>query len=311
MNLIPDNIDFEAYANRIEDAAKVKPVGEYLEQVMDAFFNPNGEAGDLMPWDKTHDLFRFRPGELTIWHGMNGHGKSLIQGYVNLAFMQAGSRVCIASFEMKPVLTIKRMAKQAAGCNPSPAYVKAFHAWADQTLWFYDQMGTVKPKRVLGVIRYCAEELKVNHFVIDSLMKCGIRADDYNGQREFMDELTALAADLNIHIHLVAHSRKGDDEKSWPNKMDVAGSADITNMSHNVLNIWRNKAREKEKRKQEDQRDAEVMEGGDVLVICDKQRNGDWEGVIKLWMHEESKAYLGGDKEHPIDFFHFDQREWR
>ncbi|MEX5606384.1 bifunctional DNA primase/helicase, partial [Pseudomonas syringae] len=76
--------------------------------------------------------------------------------------------------------------------------------------------GTVKAKMMLAVIRYCAEKLKVNHFVIDSLMKCGIGEDDYNGQKAFLDSLTSIARDTGIHLHLVAHSRKAKDGYTLP-----------------------------------------------------------------------------------------------
>ena len=153
----------------------------------------------------------------------------------------------------------------------------------------YDQQGTVNGDRVIAVMYYCAEQLGVQHFVIDSLMKCGIRSDDMNAQKEFLDKLCAAARDLNIHIHLIAHSRKGEDEMSPPNKMDVAGSADITNQVDNVLTIWRNKRKEKVVRSGKASDDE--LRAPDALLICDKQRHGEWEGEIALWFDNESMRY--------------------
>ena len=36
----------------------------------------------------------------------------------------------------------------------------------------------------------------------------------------------------------------------------------------------------------------------DALVICDRQRNGEWEGRIKLWYHKPSMNYMG-DRNYP------------
>ena len=70
-------------------------------------------------------------------------------------------------------------------------------------MWLYDQQGTVTTSQVVAVTRYCAMELGVTHVFIDSLMKCVAGEDDYNAQKSFVDELTALARDHNVHIHLI------------------------------------------------------------------------------------------------------------
>jgi twinkle protein len=311
MRVIPDNIDFDAYLAKCPDADDVRRAADYEAEVLDLYHGDQAMQGAMMPWPKTHSLFRFRKGEVTLWNGINGHGKSMAQGFVNLSLMDQGEKVCIASFEMKPVRTLARMARQAAGCIPSPHYIRAFHAWADGSLWFYDRQGTVDAKRVLGVIAYCADELKITHFVIDSLMKCGINGDDYNRQKWFLDELTTMARRWGIHIHLVVHSRKGDDELSPPGKFDVAGSSDITNQPDNVLNVWRNKRKEREAQKPAGDQKAEIMDQPDVLITCDKNRNGDWEGKIKLWFDAGSYQYMESPHDRLMDFFHFDKREWQ
>ncbi|MGE9120733.1 hypothetical protein, partial [Escherichia coli] len=39
----------------------------------------------------------------------------------------------------------------------------------------------------------------------------------------------------------------------------------------------------------------------DQLLICDKQRNGDWEGKISLWYHPSSRQYMEAISEQPHD----------
>jgi twinkle protein len=157
-------------------------------------------------------------------------------------------------------------------------------------------------------MRYCSDKLKINHFVIDSLMKCGIAEDDYNRQKAFVDQLCAHAKDTGMHVHLIAHSRKSQDEYAVPGKMDVKGSGAITDQVDNVLTVWRNKRKELEigklVAKNQDIPD-DLREQPDAMVICDKQRHGEWEGRIALWFDTKSFQYLDGQRGRPHQFFQF------
>lgn len=126
-------------------------------------------------------------------------------------------------------------------------------------------------------------------------MKCGINEDDYNGQKRFIDQLCAAAKDTGCHIHLIAHSRKGQDELTAPNKMDVKGSGSITDQVDNVFTVWRNKR--KEQSISAGKAGPDVIEQPDALLICDKQRHGEWEGRTGLWFHKDSFRYLEWEHE--------------
>jgi twinkle protein len=251
---------------------------------------------------RVRTLFHFRPGEVTLWAGVNGHGKSLMTGFIGLELMAHMKRLCIASFEMKPKRTLERMLRQWAGYNPAefnshPDAIQLLRelygdmkAQAESRLWFYDQQGTVSSERIVSVARYCAKELKIDHMFIDSLMKCVKAEDDYNGQKYLVDELTAIARDHGMHIHLVHHLRKLENEGKKPDKSDVKGTGAITDQVDNVLLVWRNKA---ENRKPTDP---------DAALICCKQRNGEWEGGINLWFDPASQQYLGEHGQAVRDF---------
>lgn len=310
--LTDDSIDFTQYESETETRERVKPASVWVAELIENLRNPIRENRQVMPWRKTHGLVQFRPGEVTIWGGANGAGKSLITGMVSLSLMAQSQRVCIASFEMKPRKTLERMARQWSGSNPDdPAYAgspeakaalidiyEQFRDWAS-TLWLYDQQGTVTAKKIAAVARYCATEKGVRHFFIDSLMKCVAGEDDYNGQKAFVDELTAIARDHEMHIHLVHHIRKPGDESHKPNKYDYKGSGSITDQVDNVISVWRNKPKER-KREEGKLTDDDDIKEPDALLICDKQRNGEWEGTIGLWYDRGSQQYLGGPREDPI-----------
>ena len=301
MRIIEDcAIDFAEYMASPPDAAKIKPAASWADDVIAKFCgNEDRQANGVnLPWTKTHGNIALRSGEVSLWTGMNGHGKSQLLGQVILLALVQGVKACIASLEMKPVATMARMTRQASATSrPSERFIREFHAWTDGKLWLYDQQGTVKSDRMLAVARFCHAELGVTHFVIDSLMKCGIGVDDYNRQKAFVDEITSLARDTGMHIHIVAHSRKGQDENTPPGKMDVKGASEITDQVDNVFSVWRNKRKENEAQKPNPR--AEILESPDALLICDKQRHGEWEGTAGLYFHRDSLQYMGGANSRP------------
>lgn len=281
-----DEIDRYIAENEQDESAYVKPASAYLEEVL-ARFNGTDKRqhGLCLPWAKCLGSFDLRPAEVTLLLGINGHGKSLIAGQMVNRIMQQGGKVCIASFEMRPAATLQRMCRQAAGShNPSIDYIRAYHAWTDNRLWIYDQHGTTPPNRVVNLCRYAAS-LGIRHVVIDSLMKVIANEDDYNGQKNFVNELCVLARDTGMHIYLIHHSRKGQDENRVPGKMDAKGSGAITDLVDNCVSVWRRKDPQDDK--------------PDCLLTVDKQRHGEWEGKFALWFHAESQSFTETDERRP------------
>ena len=283
----PDVIDFDHYMRETDAAHKVKPVAHWEADLNEEFRDQGeGTVHTRLPWSRTHRLFALRPGEVSLWFGFSGHGKSLVLGQVMESAAAQGERVCIASFEMRPRKTLARMARQFAdSSNPMPADVRDFVQWAEGRIWVYDQVGSVDAERVFAVIRYAVDRLKVTHFVVDNLSKCVAADDDYAGQKVIVDRLTALAQELSIHIHLVHHARKDRDEGRPPRKMDALGASAITNLVDNVLIVWRNKAKY----------EAKTVDHllPDATLMVDKQRHGTgWEGLLNLIYHQRSLQYL-------------------
>lgn len=311
-----DDIDFAAYEQETDTQQKVKPASMWVQELIDRIKNPVRPVHRLMPWSKTHGLIQFRPGEVTLWNGANGNGKSLVTGMVALSLCAQGEKVAIASFEMKPIKTLERMGRQFAGENPAdPAFAgnpdgikflvdvyEQFRDWTDDKLWLYDQQGRVTASQVGAVARYAAKELGVTQIFIDSLMKCVEGEDDYNGQKRFVDELTAIARDHHIHIHLVHHIKKPPNEDHKPGKYDSKGSGAIPDQVDNVISVWRNKAKERKREEGLLTEEADFKEP-DQLLICDKQRNGEWEGTIGLWFHKESQQYLASRGDEPLKLY--------
>lgn len=285
--LIPDHIDFDRYLTETDPAENVRPASEYLDAVMHVLSPaPDAQKHPKLPFAGA--WVNFAPGEVTLWGGFNGSGKSAIQGQVLTEYAQSGQKVCIASFEMKPAKTLARISRQMTNRrDPSRNEVDLLLQSTNGRIWLYDQQGTVRPDRMIAVVKHCAEKLGCHHIAIDSLMKCVRGTDDYNGQKEFVDQLTAAARDYNVHIHLVVHLKKGDGDERMPTRMDISGTAAISDLVDNVLLVWRNKAKERAVASGKEPDESTP----DAMLICDKQRNGDWEGRIKLWFDQPSMRF--------------------
>lgn len=294
MELIRDDIDFAAYAEEPE-SHKVRPAGDFLQETIAAFYPSSDTPKPPRPlWDKADGKIAFRPGEVSLWAGINGHGKSMYLSQIELDLMAQGQKVLSMSFEMLPVRQMQRMARQAyAEYQPSIDFLKRFHAWTNGRLWMYDHNGAIKWEKVMAVMRYAADKFGVNQFVIDSLMKCVRGETDYDAQKDFVNELCAFAQARKVHVHLVHHVRKGEDEDRIPGKFDAKGAGAVTDMVDNVFIVWRNKKAERGDNK--DQKPT-------AMLRCDKQRNGEWEGMLGFWFHPESMQYMERNDGMPIRY---------
>lgn len=281
------------YFDNPEADPHVRVAERWAFDLQSEFRNTGAAEGDSMPWAKTVHSLRLRSGEVSLWPGINGHGKSLLTSQVALDLVAQDRRVVIASLEMAPIKTLKRMARQAIGnSRPTPEAIGQFVNWLSRRLWLYDQHGRADPRFMLAVIRYSALELKATHFFLDSLMMVTRGEEDYDGQKDFVTELCAIAHDTGIHIHLIHHTRKMKDEGDIPGKFDAKGSGSITDQVDNVFTVWRNK------RKEADRVSGQVDEGKpDALLVCDKQRHGEWEGRVGLWFDPESMRYRGEERQ--------------
>jgi twinkle protein len=169
-----------------------------------------------------------------------------------------------------------------------------FGDWTTKRLWLYDQTGMAFPETVLGMVKYCAKELGITHVFIDSLMKCVRAEDDYNGQKDFVDQLCALAKDLDVHIHLVHHLKKPNKEGDLPDKHDTKGSGSITDQVDNLFMVWRNKPKEDDMRAKG--ASSNKATEPDSFLLCRKQRNyegnADGEPMIRLWRHFDAGNFV-------------------
>ncbi len=284
-----DEIDWAAYAEESEMYAKVYSGHEVLPDVKKYLQGSYYKNGAKLPWAKTHDKVQLRLGEVSVYAGVNGHGKSLMTGQVVLGLVQQGFKTLVASFEMPVGATLGRMARQATTVrHPDEQMLQLYSTFMEQKLFVFDHHGRFDGNKIGALCRYAKQEKGITHIVIDSLMKVTKGEDDYNGQKDLINSLCSIAQDNGIHIHLVHHLRKSGDEFAVGGKFDLKGSGSISDQVDNIFIIWKNKKKEMLAQQGEAVDNTEP----DAMIICEKQRHGEFEGRFTLWFDRTSQQFV-------------------
>lgn len=299
------------------EIAEIQPPDAYLDEVWDVF-NPDSAAqGYKTPWYPKLP-FMIRPGELTLLSGYDGCGKTNGINHMINCLVSQGARVLDCSLEIKPARTLQWMARQALNKRrpDDKEELEATLQWLSGGVWLFDYVGTANMPRMFEAMLYASKRYGVNVIFIDSLFKCGVGSDDYNAQKEFIAKLCDFCRDTNVHVFLVAHSRKppvntgGKNEDRVPSKDEIAGSGDIKNGAFNILIWWRNKSKH---HKLDELREAPTMnleafqkteQQPDGRIKLDKQRFADGvEREIAVWFDGASTQFLCTRDEKPTTYF--------
>jgi len=270
---------------------KVKSTDIFTDDLV-RYFGEEIHSGKSLGWIKTEDKFRVRQAELTVLTGVSGHGKSMWLSQVILSMMKQNTKCLIASLEMRPVLTLARMITQTLGSpEPTDEFITKWANRAKDKLFIYDQLGVTTSQDMFATLYYGKHVLGCDVFVIDSLMKMSdISEESLENQKRFVDRLATTCRDLDIHVFLVAHTRKMKDETEIPDATDIMGSSLIRALSDNIVCVWRNRAKEKlvEEGKTPEE---ELKIIPDCKVFVQKQRNAQWEGSFNFWFSQKGLTY--------------------
>lgn len=205
----------------------------------------------------------FLMGELSVWTGKRGGGKSTLVGQTLLDGIDQGYRVCAYSGELRASRFQNWIDSQAAGPNHVkmlfsqrrgkdvpvvPIEIRnKIHDWYRDAFYIYDNgiIGTTEEASILEVFELAARRYGCRIFMVDNLMtsryKVERERDRWAAQGVFVGELAAFAKQYNVHVHLVAHPRKEDKTNQGRDLDgdDVAGSSEITDRADNVFAIRR------------------------------------------------------------------------
>lgn len=259
------------------DFAPEKVVGasEFYEEFMEEWFERHIEEGLQLPWEFP---FKIRPGEMTVWTGIEKSGKSTVLGFVLVCLMAQGERALLASFEVTPVKSLKKLSRQVYGgliydkrvverimrksvgervsesvskeqaeelqnyrevCR---ANAKETFDWLGRSLWIYNHVGIGNWRDLGDDMRWARRRHGIRQFVVDNFMRLGIVKDDYAQQAEAVTFFAGLAMELGAHIHLVVHQNKSEGAKGGggsSGKRSVSGAFEIIANAHNIVEVQR------------------------------------------------------------------------
>jgi twinkle protein len=260
----------------------------FSEKVQNLFRKGVGLFGVKTPWEKVNDILKgWREGEVTVWSGQNGSGKSTILNQVIIDLAMKGVKSCIFSGEMPPERYLRwAIIQYQENDAPSPERINETLLWMDSRIFILNITSGIEPDKLKNDFEYASMRYGVKHFVIDSLMKVTFKAqDEYRQQQDFMNVLCGFVKKHNVHVHLVAHPRKTESDDDVIGKVDIKGSSHITDLADNVINLHRLSQEKKERIRNKNAVPA------DMRMFIKKNREFGVEGVVNMSFNEITKRF--------------------
>lgn len=231
--------------------------------------------------DFDREIGGFLDGELSIWTGKRGEGKSTFLGQLLIEAVDQDRIVCAYSGELRADrfqywINLQAAGKQCIGSYRDdaadrdiyyvdPSILSKIKEWYSGKFWLYDNRiaGANEIENILKAFETAAKRYGCKIFMVDNLMTCRYSTVNdqnyYRMQSGLVGDLVSFAKTLDVHVHLVAHPRKESGELE---NDSISGSGDITNRADNVFSLCKLSETEKAK-----------YGGADVILQILKNRN--------------------------------------
>lgn len=193
----------------------------------------------------------WRRGDVTIWSGFRGCGKSSLLSNLILNASDKQYKNAIYTGELLDVQFKQWLYLQAAGKQHNrrygqtdyyytPDYIaEKIDKWIDKYVWLFNNKYGDNFMQISEQLRRLKETEDLDVAYFDNLMVLNYREldhDKYERQGILLQKLEDLAKELNIHIHIVAHPNKSSGFIRVDN---ISGSGDISNKADNVILMHR------------------------------------------------------------------------
>jgi len=263
----------------------------FIEDVKELYLHPEQLEGDPIGFDKLQGILHgWRGGELTIWTGKNGSGKST---FVNQAILKQivnnGKRICIGSFELPAKRFLNWLIKAYTPIDVEYNQEKVIEDFLKQIapqLYIIDIVGEVKKDSLYEIMKYAAMKYGVEYFVIDSMMRISMPYhNELKEQKAFISELKSFSMEYDVHTHLITHPRKTQRDDDMIGQADISGTGNITDLADNVIVLHRYSEKQKKKLKEETNISA------DARIIVTKNREHGEQGGGYLHFDSERKRF--------------------
>ena len=287
-------------------------------------------TSDIVPLDRTQitsipsgfieldkAIIGFNLGEVSVWSGNNGSGKSSILNQIALTTAEKGFKTAIFSGEMAKQQMKNWIILQAAGkqfTRESPKYPGVYYVpkelipfidkWLKDKIYIYDNDSGNNINDLLDAMSDLVQEQKIDQFILDNLMAIDLAdmgKDIYQEQKQAILAITDFAKKYNVHIHVVCHPRKS---LGFLRKTDISGTADLTNAAHNVFIVHRvnNDFKNNAKEFFSEITAKSFYNYDNVIEVCKNRDLGVMDKLIGLYYEVQSKRFLNTAQEDNLVF---------
>ncbi|XP_037547147.1 twinkle protein, mitochondrial [Nematolebias whitei] len=213
------------------------------EDVYGELVNTDQVAG--VKWARFPELNRLlkghRKGELTVFTGPTGSGKTTFISELALDLCIQGVNTLWGSFEINNVRLAKIMLTQFA-MQRLEERLEQYDFWADKfeelPLYFMTFHGQQSIKTVLDTMQHAVYLYDINHVVIDNLQfmmgQEHLSVDKFAVQDHIIGVFRKFATNSCCHVTLIIHPRKEEDDRELQTA-SIFGSAKASQEADNVL----------------------------------------------------------------------------
>ncbi|KAM3859627.1 twinkle mtDNA helicase [Diretmus argenteus] len=205
----------------------------------------NSEQVAGVKWSRFPELNRIlkghRKGELTVFTGPTGSGKTTFISEMALDLCMQGINTLWGSFEINNVRLAKIMMTQFA-MQRLEENLEQYDYWADKfeelPLYFMTFHGQQNIKRVLDTMQHAVYLYDINHVIIDNLQfmmgQENLKVDKFAVQDHIIGAFRKFATNSSCHVTLIIHPRKEEDDRELQTA-SIFGSAKASQEADNVL----------------------------------------------------------------------------
>lgn len=238
-------IEAQIYRDQSVTPTHIKTLDQFADEVYDAFFGSGADpeaGGWSLPMHNGRFPLRIRLGEMTFLLGEKGMGKSTMWSWFMIWLLQQGAKAFIASMEVRKRETIKKAICQLLGRDrladlpDEHKVLQSAQAWMLPRCVLFDFLGIVPWRELLESMKRARAELGCNLFIIDSVMRIGVHAEDIAEADECAKHMADFATSQNVHVLLINHLNKSEGDA----KKRSRGSYAWIDNSHNVCSVLRN-----------------------------------------------------------------------
>ncbi|XP_046460713.1 twinkle mtDNA helicase-like [Daphnia pulex] len=226
-----------------------------------------------------------RRGELTVFTGPTGAGKTTFLSEYSLDLCGQDVRTLWGSFEIRNVRLAKMMLQQFSGLLLESETRETFDIVADKfeklPMYYLAFHGQQNVTSVLEAMSHAVYVYDISHVVIDNLQFMmgtsneNSSMDRYHRQDQIIGSFRRFATDNNVHVTLVIHPRKEAMEEL--STSSIFGGAKASQEADNILIL-------------QDKRTNDPNHRRKYLEVSKNRYAGDL-GVMPLEFHKESLSF--------------------